>query len=53
MKILWKNNSQQVMKAHLDSSRVTQVVKPQVTSGEPEWALSDEFGNYSCDFSSA
>ena len=33
MKILWKNNSQQVMKAHLDSL--------QVTSGK---ATSDEWG---------
>ena len=41
-----------VTKAHLDS--------PQVTSGEAtsdewgtKWVLSDEFGNYSSDFSSA
>ena len=31
----------------------SQVAKPRVTSGESKWALSDEFGNYSCDFSSA
>ena len=30
-----------------------QVAKPRVTIGESEWALSDEFGNYACDFSSA
>ena len=28
----------------------SQVTKPQVTSGESEWALSDKFGNYSCDY---
>ena len=32
----------------------SQVLEPhQVTSGESKWALSDEFGNYSLDFSSA
>ena len=31
----------------------SQVAKPQVKSGESKSALSDELGNYSCDFSSA
>ena len=45
------NESQKPIWIH--KSHESQVAKPQVTSDESKWALSDEFGNYFCDFSSA
>ena len=47
-----KNNSQRVTKAHLDSPRVISG-KAISDKWESEWALSDVFGNYFCDFPSA